>query len=225
MKKILLGFILGLLGSLAISTIAFAVFQPIKVLPRIRLAPVFNMVDDQGRSLSNVDYMGEFTLYTFFYSDCLPSCAGIFKTLGEINQSLEKFGPTQGIPVNLVVLSFNPAEDNSEKLNELKTSLPFDASNIIFATISDEKLLKQVVGNGFEVYYAKLEDNQFAYDPTFILVDGQGLIRGQYRYQTMQPDSERILRHLGVMADEVEKSIGAAHYAYEAAHLFLCYAP
>jgi hypothetical protein len=44
-------------------------------------------------------------------------------------------------------------------------------------------------------------------------------------YQTQVSDTERILRHLGVLAEEVESSTGAASFAYEAAHLFLCYAP
>jgi hypothetical protein len=41
----------------------------------------------------------------------------------------------------------------------------------------------------------------------------------------MTPESERILRHLGVLAEEVINSQGANSLAYEAAHYFLCYAP
>ena len=68
-------------------------------------------------------------------------------------------------------------------------------------------------------------DGSFKFDPAFVLVDGWGIVRGEYRYQTMTPDSERILRHLGVLAEEVINSQGANSIAYEAAHYFLCYAP
>ena len=38
-------------------------------------------------------------------------------------------------------------------------------------------------------------------------------------------DADRILRHIGVLAEEVQKATGANKLIYEAAHLFLCYAP
>lgn len=49
-------------------------------------------------------------------------------------------------------------------------------------------------------------------------MDGWGIIRGEYRYQTMTPDADRILRHIGVLAKEVDNSQGAASLAYEAVH-------
>ena len=66
---------------------------------------------------------------------------------------------------------------------------------------------------------------EFTFDPKFVLVDGWGIIRGEYRYQTITPDTDRILRHIKVLADEVHNSEGAATLAYEAAHYFLCYTP
>jgi hypothetical protein len=85
--------------------------------------------------------------------------------------------------------------------------------------------MKYVIGGGFEAYYEAKDDDSFLFDPVYILVDGWGIVRGEYRYQTMTPDSERILRHLGVVAEEVINSQGANSIAYEAAHYFLCYAP
>jgi len=45
------------------------------------------------------------------------------------------------------------------------------------------------------------------------------------RYATEVSNADRILRHLGVLAEEVRNSKGTTKLAYEAAHLFLCYAP
>jgi hypothetical protein len=39
------------------------------------------------------------------------------------------------------------------------------------------------------------------------------------------PDADRILRHIGVLAEEVQKATGVNKLIYEAAHLFLCYSP
>ena len=95
----------------------------------------------------------------------------------------------------------------------------------IFATTTDPIKLKAIIGGSFEAYYNQNEDGSFTFDPKFVLVDGWGMIRGEYRYQTMSPDADRILRHIGVMAEEVINSQGAASLAYEAAHYFLCYTP
>ena len=92
-----------------------------------------------------------------------------------------------------------------------------------FATTPDETLLKHIIGGGFEAYYQPREDGGYTFDPKFVLVDGWGIIRGEYRYQTLTPDTDRILRHMRVMAEEVRNSQGSASLAYEAAHFFLCY--
>jgi hypothetical protein len=110
-------------------------------------------------------------------------------------------------------------------LQTYATSVGADPAVWRFATLADPTLMKYVIGGGFEAYYEANEDGSFRFDPAFILVDGWGIIRGEYRYQTRSPDSERILRHLGVLAEEVINSQGANKVAYEAAHYFLCYTP
>ena len=62
-----------------------------------------------------------------------------------------------------------------------------------------------------------------SFDPTLVLVDGWGVIRGEYKYQTILSDAYKIVRHLGILGEEIRNSSGAASLAYEAAHLFLCY--
>jgi protein SCO1/2 len=103
-------------------------------------------------------------------------------------------------------------------------SLGADSSQWRFAT-GDAARLKEMIGGGFEVYYAPDDAGGYRFDPTFVLMDGWGIIRGKYRYQVQVPDADRILRHIGVLAEEVQKSTGANKLIYEAAHLFLCYAP
>ena len=88
----------------------------------------------------------------------------------------------------------------------------------------DQSTIKSVVGAGFGRFY-DVDDASGAvvFDPAFILVDGWGVVRGDYRYQTIASDADKIVNHVGILADEVRYSGGAASVAYEAAHLFLCY--
>jgi protein SCO1/2 len=55
----------------------------------------------------------------------------------------------------------------------------------------------------------------------FVLVDGAGIIRARYR--TATPALEMLQRDIELLATEAYNSQGVLRYAYEAAHLFLCY--
>jgi protein SCO1/2 len=206
------------------AALAFKIFQPIQVLPRIRLAPAFSMVDQYGNVLTNEDLRGSLVLYAFTYTRCPQPCGGMDETLLEVAASLNEL-ELNGIPVRLVTISFDPQYDIPRVLAEAALRSGADGERWLFATLKDPALLKTVIGAGFEVYYQQLPDESFEFDPAFVLVDGWGIIRGEYHYQTVAPDARRISRHIGVLAQEVEKSQGAARLAYEAAHLFLCYTP
>ncbi len=216
--------ILLVVGVLLVAGVfAFAIFQPIKVLPRMRLAPGFTLTDQSGQRLTSEDLRGQVVLFNFLYSGCGAECDQMNATMQEVQRRL---GETDlgGLPVQFVTISFDPANDSPEALQRYAESLGADPSQWRFAT-GDVARLKEVIGGGFEVYYAPDDAGGYRFDPTFVLVDGWGIIRGKYRYQVQVPDADRILRHIGVLAEEVQKSTGANKLIYEAAHLFLCYAP
>ena len=202
---------------------AFAIIQPIKVLPRIRLAPGFILVDQSGQRLTSEDMRGTVVLYNFLYTGCGDECDRMNATMQEVQQRLSD-ADLGGLPVEFVTISFDPANDTPETLQRYAEGLGADTSQWRFAT-GDEARLKQLIGGGFEAYYAPDDAGGFQFDPTFVLVDGWGIIRGKYRYQVAVPDADRILRHIGVLAEEVQKATGPNKLIYEAAHLFLCYAP
>ncbi|MFN3742767.1 MAG: SCO family protein [Anaerolineales bacterium] len=210
--------------TLIILAMAFKVFQPIQVLPRIRLAPAFSLVDQQGQRLTSEDLRGKVTLYTFTYTRCAPPCRNPDETLLEIQRRLEAEPLSPQIQLQFVSVSFDPERDSPQILKAYQERLGANPSLWRFATLSDQGLLKTIIGDGFEVYYQPLPEGDFDFDPVFILVDGWGIIRGEYRYQTETPLVDRIMRHLHVLEKEILNSSGVARMAYEAAHLFLCYA-
>lgn len=216
--------ILPVIGVILIAGVfAFAIFQPVKVLPRMRLAPGFVLTDMEGRRLTSEDLRGKVVLYNFFYTGCGSRCDQMNATMQQVQAGIAAMN-LGAMPVELVSVSFDPARDTPEALRAYAAAIGADTSQWRFAT-GDAALLKETIGGGFEVYYDSAADGSFQFDPTFVLVDGWGIIRGKYRYQVRVPDSERILRHIGVLAEEVQKSKGANKLIYEAAHLFLCYSP
>lgn len=224
MNKILPHTLYGILTLVMIAVFAFKVFQPIQVLPRMQLAPAFSLIDQNNAPLTSEDLRGRITLYTITYSNCPLPCYNINETLREIQSRLDE-AHLDGIEVNFVTISIDPDRDTPEVLNAYVQSIGADTSNWRFATTSNKALLKTIIGSGFEIYYEDKGGGTFAFDPTLILVDGWGIVRSEYRYATEVSTADRILRHLGVLAEEIRNSKGAAKLAYEAAHLFLCYAP
>lgn len=213
--------LLWILAGLLTAVFAFAVFQPIQVLPRIRLAPGFALTESDGTVLTSEDMRGSIVLYHFSYLSCDADCEASESTLAEIIRRAEGVD-LDGNDFEVVTISFDPARDTPELMQQRLTDLGAP-DNRHFATASDATLLKTVVGSGFEAWYEEQADGSFDFDPAFVLVDGWGVIRGEYRYQVLADDAARISRHLDLLGQELRNSEGAASVAYEAAHLFLCY--
>ena len=88
-RYFLFGFYIFLLLAVA-SAIAFKVFQPIQVVPRIRLAPGFSMIDQDGERITNEDLRGHFVLYNFSYTRCALPCGQLNQTMMEVQDRLKE---------------------------------------------------------------------------------------------------------------------------------------
>jgi len=209
-------------GILIAAALAFKIFQPIKVLPRIKLAPAFSFINQDNQRLTSEDLRGKIALYAFSYANCPAPCAAVNDVMQAVQARLNEV-VLNGIEVAFVTISFDAQRDTPQELKRYGETQGADFSHWQFVSQPDATLLKTIIGSGFEVYYADKGGGEFAFDPTFVLVDGWGVIRARYRYATESPTPDRILRHLGVLAEEVQNSVGSAKIAYEAAHLFLCY--
>lgn len=214
----------GFFAIFIVTALLFATFQPVKVLPRVRLSPGFALTTQDAEKLTNEDLRGHIVLYNFTYTRCPAPCANMSETMQAIQDNVAKMN-INGVPFTLITISFDPEYDTPAVLQAYATSLGADTTQWQFATLDNPTLLKTIVGSGFEAYYTQKPDGTFKFSPTFVLVDGWGLVRGQYRYETISSDVDRITRHIGVLFEEVEKSVGATKLVYEAAHLFMCYAP
>lgn len=224
MSKTFFNGIYAFAALLVISAFAFKVFQPIQVLPRLRLSPAYNLIDQNGQAFTSETLRGQFVLYSFTYTNCPDPCYNFNKTIKEIQSRLGEV-ELGDIPVSFVTISVDPDRDTPEALKQYGETFGADFDQWTFATTPNKALLKTIVGAGFETYYEDKGNGHFALDPGYVLVDGWSIIRAEYRYATEVSDADRILRHLGVLAEEVQNSTGSAKLAYKAAHLFLCYAP
>lgn len=203
------------------AAVAFALFEPIQVLPRIRLAPGYLLIDQDAQAITSEDVRGNIVLYNFGYTGCGDECSDMNETMIEVQRRLGEVdaGDTE---ISFVTVSFDAETDTPAVLKDHAAKLGADTDRWKFLS-GDPMHLQNVVKAGFEAYYKQEDDGRFVFDPVFILVDGWGVIRGEYRYQTQASDADKIVHHLDVLGEEIRNSHGAASLAYEAAHFFLCY--
>ncbi len=213
-------YVLGAL--LVVGVLAFATFKPLRVMPRISLAPGFAFTNQAGVVRTSEDYRGKVTLYSFSYTGCGAGCPQTADQLAAFRERLAANKP-QGIDVALVTISVDPEHDTPEALARMAATYPGDPAIPWDWLTGDPLKTKYAVGGGFNVYYDKKAGDPTAirFEPHFVLVDGWGIIRADYR--TSQLDQALVMRDLQSIADEARNSTGVARVAYEAAHVFRCY--
>lgn len=207
---------------MVVGILAFTIFQPITVLPRIRLAPGFAMVDQSGATLTSEDTRGTLTLYSFAHAGCGEECDQIWETVAEVGDRVAAEVDLGGTDFRMVTVSFDPAGDSPPVLAEAAGAVGADGESWRWAAASPE-MTDTVVKTGFKAWYEQQPDGSFRFDPYYVLVDGWGVIRGEYRYETLEGQADKIVRHVGILSEELRNSEGVASLAYEAAHIFLCY--
>lgn len=210
-----------LFGLPLLAVLSFVIFQPVKVLPRMQLAPGYALTDQDGRTITSEDARGAITLYSFTYAQCGEECPPAIPRLRELQQALAE-RPEGGVPVRLVTVTVDPERDTPEALRAFGQRAGADFSRWSFVT-GDGARLRQTVGSGFGLFYAPQSNGTIEFDQRMVLVDGWGLVRAEYPSHV--PPLERLLRDIRLITDEVQNSQGMAKYVYEAAHLFACYAP
>lgn len=203
----------------AVAVVAFNLFRPVTVLPRITLAPGYALTNSSGRSLTSEDLRGGLSLYSFSYSRCAGEhCPNLAEVQGLLNKQ-----QVTDLPLSLVTISLDPEWDSPAVLANYLQQNGYDGSgrNHWHFLTGDSFLVRTVVGNGFSLYYKAEGDGQIKFEPRFVLVDGLGVIRAYY--YGSRPEPAILLRDIRLVSEEAQNSHGATRLAYEAAHLFLCY--
>lgn len=205
---------------LVVAVMAFAILEPIQVLPRMRIGPGYSLVDQSGAGFTSEDVRGDVVLYSFGHAGCGERCAGMEATVRDVRDRLDEVD-LGDVDIRFVTVSLDPATDTPEVIAAKAASVGADGDQWRYVT-GEPTHVNNVLRSGFRTWYEPRDDG-IAFDPKLVLVDGWGVIRGEYRYQTLTSDADKIVRHLGILGEELRNAKGAASLAYEAAHFFLCY--
>lgn len=203
------------------AAVVFSVAEPVQVLPRRSLAPGYALVDQSGAGYTSESGRGSVSVYTFAPAGCGDACGEQWATFEEIRRRTAGRFDELDAELRLVTVALEP-DATAEDLAAAATASGADGE--IWRWIGgDATMVRTMVGEGFATWFEVGDDGSIDVDPVYVIVDGNGIIRGEYRYRTIADDGDKISRHLGILADEIEFSRGAASLAYEAAHLFSCY--
>ncbi len=214
----LFSYLLLLVG---VAIFAFVTIQPVTVLPRITLAPGYLLTNQNGERITSEALRGQIVLYNFTYSRCGEGCPQTSQVMAEVARRLQTVD-SGDIPIHLITISVDSDYDTPEVLAAYARQLDAGQSGVAWDFLTGaENRVRWVVGGGFGVYYKQNDDHSIKLDPAFMLVDGSGLLRAEYR--TAVPDVDVILRDINFLIEEAQNSDGPARFAYEAAHLFSCY--
>ncbi len=212
-----------------VGAIAFALFEPIQVLPRLRPAPGYALTDGSGRPFTSEDARGTVVLYSYAPLACGDDCAEVHTTMAEVAGRVEAID-LAGAELRLVTIVL---DDSPDPVAVAAAARAAGADGDRWRWIAgSETTVRNVVGTGFRRAY-RVESGAvdpadpagpvIEFDPGFVLVDGDGIVRGDYRYRTLADDADKLVDHIAILGAELRYANGAGAVAYEAAHLFLCY--
>jgi protein SCO1/2 len=145
-------------------------------LERMFHVPGFQLIDQNGKPFSASEVKGKIWIAEFVFTQCAGPCPAMTAAMAELQKELA------GTPVHFVSVSVDPANDTPEVLKKHMKDRGLDESNWTFATGKTDEIFG-LAANMKIVASRDEAQNTILHAEKFILVDGEGWIRGYYHYQ------------------------------------------
>jgi protein SCO1 len=136
-------------------------------------APKFELTDQNGKKISNQDYLGKVYVVEFFFTSCPSICPKMNLNMIDIQNKF--FGnPNFGI----ASITIDPLHDTSEILKEHAQKIGSKATNWHFLT-GDKDYIYSLANKGFNVFVGQNSkiSGGFEHSGLFALIDKKGNIR------------------------------------------------
>ncbi|QCE41596.1 SCO family protein [Psychroserpens sp. NJDZ02] len=132
--------------------------------------PEFSFTDQDGKTITNKDYLGQVYVVDFFFTTCPTICPRMSKNLAVIQDKF-KDNPDFGI----ASFSINPENDTPEVLKAYAADYGVTSPNWHLLTGAKEDIYK-LSNIGFNIF-ANIEN--FEHSGDFALVDKEGYLRSR----------------------------------------------
>jgi protein SCO1/2 len=154
----------------------------------------FSLIDQRGQVVSLSDLRGRVWVADFIFTGCQAACPMLSSRMRALQDFLDRREGELGqkLPVRLVSFSVDAEIDTPEKLREYAARFGADDRRWFFLTGSLAEVNRAVTGS-MKIPFAKGGADIAAFDVMhgehFVIVDGQGRIRGYF-----DPDAEGMAR-------------------------------
>jgi protein SCO1 len=153
----------------------------------------FQLVDQNGKTVTDGDLKGKWSLIYFGYTHCPDACP---TALNDISIALSELGPKRDA-VRPVFITVDPERDTPESLKAYVTS--FDAP-ILALTGTAEQVAK--AAKGYRVYYAKHPeaggDYSMDHSSVIYVMDPEGRFTASFTHESAPEQiSERLKKLIG----------------------------
>jgi cytochrome oxidase Cu insertion factor (SCO1/SenC/PrrC family) len=147
--------------------------------PRMSALPDFRLTERSGRPLSLADLRGRPWVADFIFTQCAGACPAMTARMARLRRDLSS-------DVRLVSFTVDPAHDTPEVLARYAAAFHADESwhfltgpqkDVYDLSVGGFKLAAMEVPAGEQ---AAGGDGPFLHSSKFVLVDGEGVIRGYY---------------------------------------------
>ena len=140
-----------------------------------KIVPDFSFINQNGKIITNKDYLGKVYVIEFFFTTCPTICPRMNANLIQVQNAFSEYD-------NFGVASFtiNPAHDTFEVLKAYADSYGVTNPNWNLMTGEQETIYK-LANEGFNLYTAKDEsvEGGFEHSGNFALIDKNGFIRSR----------------------------------------------
>jgi protein SCO1 len=136
-------------------------------------APAFSFTNQNGKIITNKDYLGKVYVVEFFFSKCPTICPKMNANMLKLQDSF--YG---NLNFGMASITIDPENDTPEHLKEHAKILGVKNSNWHFLTANYEYTSK-LASDGFKVYAGKNKEvpGGFEHSGLFALIDKEGNIR------------------------------------------------
>jgi len=164
-------------------------------LPVMWDAPEFHLLDQNGKTVTTTnDLRGRAWIAAFIFTRCAGPCPMMSEKMKELQATIRS--PN----VKLVSFTVDPDRDTPQVLKEYAAELGADESRWTFLTGTPSQMLDVAAGMKV-VAKAATEDQPILHSTKFLLVDGNGKVRGAYSY-----DDVEAIKKLGTDAEVLASS-------------------
>ncbi|KJD32457.1 photosynthetic protein synthase II [Tamlana nanhaiensis] len=158
-----------------------------------RKVPAFSFTNQDGKLVTNKDYLGKVYVVEFFFTTCPTICPRMNANLVQIQNTFKDFE-------NFGVASFtiNPDYDTPEVLKQYADNYGITNPNWNLLT-GDKDAIYELANIGFFIYAAQNEDvlGGFEHSGNFALIDKNGFIRSR-----ADENGNPIIYYKGIISEE-----------------------